>query len=167
MAAVKSVKIDGESIHVFNSALYILESGIGKTLVLDMIVSEVAIRKYKKEETLIIEIELEDGRIIHSIMYVKTLPGGLPQLNLSCEVEDIQEFGEIEVVNENDSWFPDIEKGITLEDIRKVEMPEEDITLKIKLPINQVDWLKSQKKRQLNQLVRDFIYEYWEKNGLK
>ena len=41
MVAVKSVKVDGESIHVFNSAIYIFEASSRLTLELDMIVSEV------------------------------------------------------------------------------------------------------------------------------
>jgi hypothetical protein len=38
---IKSVKIDGEGIYIFNSALYIFESSTGFTLELDMIVTEV------------------------------------------------------------------------------------------------------------------------------
>jgi hypothetical protein len=167
MAVVKSVKIDGESIHVFKSATYILESSTGFTFVLDMIVSEVTVKKYKNEETLIIEIELEDGRIINSIMFLKILTGGLPQLNLFCELEDIHEYEDFDLVNENDSWFPNIEEGITLEEIRKVEMPNEDVSLKLKLPIDQVEWLKKQKKGHVNEIFKEFIYDYWKKQDLK
>ena len=59
------------------------------TLELDMIVSEVAVKRYKNEENLIVEIELEDGRIISSIMHVKVLSGRLPQLNVYVELGDI------------------------------------------------------------------------------
>ncbi len=90
MVAVKSVKVDGESIHIFKSAIYIFESSEGYTLQLDVIVSEVVVKKYQKEENLIIEIELEDGKIIESIMHLNILPGGLPQLNLFCELGDIE-----------------------------------------------------------------------------
>jgi hypothetical protein len=167
MVAVKSVLIDGENIHVFKSAIYIFESSSGFALELDMIVSEVTIKKYRKEENLIIEVELEDGRIMNSIMHLKILPGGLPQLNLFCELDDIQEYEDFDRVNENDSWFPNIEDGITLEEIRKVEMPNEEVSLKLKLPIDQVEWLKNQKKGGLNELVKEFIYEYWKKQDLK
>ncbi|QCJ42865.1 hypothetical protein FAY30_13620 [Bacillus sp. S3] len=165
MVGVKTVKIDGECIYIFNSAIYLFESSIGFTLELDIIVSEVTVKKYKKEETLIIEIELEDGRNIHSIMHVKILSGGLPQLNLFCELADIQEFDGLHIVTENDAWFPNIEEGITLEEIRKVEMPIEEVSLKLKLPIDQVEWLKSQKKRQLNEMFQEFIYDNWKKNN--
>ncbi|WP_462413293.1 hypothetical protein [Neobacillus sp. Marseille-QA0830] len=163
MAEVKSVKIDGEVIHVFNSAIYIFESEEGATLELDLIVSEVTLKKYKDIDNLILEIELKDGRFINSIMHAKVLPGGLPQLNLFCELDDLIDYEDFERVNENSSSFPNIEKGITLEDIRKVEMPEEEIRLKLKLPIDQVEWLKTQKKGTLNQIVKDWIYEYWKK----
>ena len=146
MVAVKSVKIDGERIHVFNSAIYIFESSTGFTLELDMIVSEVAIKKYKKEDNLIVEIELEDGRIINSIMYLKIFSGGLPQLNLYCEIEDIQEYQDFDQVNENDSSFPNVEEGITIEEIREVEMPNKRISLKLNLPIDQNRMAKSAKK---------------------
>jgi hypothetical protein len=96
-------------------------------------------------------------------MHVKILSGGLPQLNLFCELDDIQEYEDFEKVNENDSWFPDIEEGITIEEIRKVEMPIEDISLKLKLPIDQVEWLKSQKKGALNEMFQAFISDYWKK----
>lgn len=167
MVVVKSVKVDGESLHIFKSAIYIFESGAGLTLELDLIVSEVAVKKYKKEDTLIIEIELEDGRMINSIMHVKILSGGLPQLHLICELDDIEEYKDFEWVSENDSWFPNIEEGITIEEIRKVEMPDEDVSLKLKLPIDQVEWLKAQKKAKLNELFRDFVYDYRGKQDLK
>lgn len=163
MAVVKSVKIDGENIHIFNSAIYIFESHSGYTLELDLIVSEVTERKYKKEQNLIIEIELENGRLIDSIMHLKTLSGGLPQLNLFCDLNDIDEYGDLDRVNESSSWFPDVEEGVTLEEIRKVEMPNENISLKVNLPINQVEWLKKQKKASLNEMLQEFISEYWKK----
>lgn len=167
MAVVKSVKIDGECIHLFKSAIYIFESSSGITLVLDMIVSEVAVKKYRNVDTLIMEIELEDGRIINSIMYLKIFSGGLPQLHLFCELDGIQEYEDFERVNENDSWFPNIEEGITIEEIRKVEMPNEDVSLKLKLPIDQVEWLKNQKKAGLNEMFKEFIYDYWKKSPTK
>ncbi|WHY75399.1 hypothetical protein QNH20_14720 [Neobacillus sp. WH10] len=165
MVGIKTIKIDGESIHIFKSAIYIFESSSGITLELDLIVTEVAVKKYKNEENLFIDIELEDGRIINSIMYVKILSGGLPQLNLFCELDDINGYEDFDKVNENDSWFPNIEDGITLAEIRKVEMPIEEINLKLKLPIDQVEWLKSQKKGQLNRVFQEFIYEYWKKEN--
>jgi hypothetical protein len=163
MVKVKTVKIDGESIYFFNSTIYVFESSLGFSLGLDMIVTEIVLKKYKKVDNLIIEIELEDGRLLHSIMHVKALTGGLPQLNLFCELDDIQEYEDFERVNENDSWFPNIEEGITLEEIRKVEMPLEQVTLKLKLPIDQVEWIKSQKKSVLNEVIKEFIYTNWKK----
>jgi hypothetical protein len=163
MAAVKSIKIDGETIHIFNSAIYIFESTSGYTLELDLVVTEVTERKYKKEQNLIIEIELESGRLIDSIMHVKTLSGGLPQLNLYCDLDSIDGYEELVIVNENSASFPNVEEGITLEEIRKIEMPNENISLKLTLPIDQVEWLKKQKKASLNEMVSAFISEYWKK----
>ncbi|WML39934.1 hypothetical protein RCG19_22670 [Neobacillus sp. OS1-2] len=165
MVAIKKIKIDGEEIHIFNSAIYIFESSSGCTLELDMIVSEIAVKKYNKVENVIIEIELEDGRIINSIMHVKILSGGLPQLNLFCELDDLHEYEDFARVNENDSWFPSIEDSITLEEIRKVEMPMEDCSIKLKLPIDQVEWLKSQKKSTLSELFQEFVRDYWNKGS--
>lgn len=167
MVHVKSVTIDGESIHVFRNAVYIFESSSGFALELDLIVSEVVVKKYKNVENLIVELELEDGRIINSIMHVKILSGGLPQLNLFCELDDIQEYEDFKRVNENDSWFPNIEDGITIEEIRKVEMPNEDVSFKLNLPIDQVEWIKKQKKKSLNEIFQELIYEYWEKQDSK
>jgi hypothetical protein len=164
MVEVKSVKIDGEEIHVFKSAIYIFESYSGFTLELDMIVTEVVVNKYRKVENLILEIELEDGRLINSIMHVKSLTGGLPQLNMFCEVYDPEEYPNITRVNENDSWFPNIEEGITLDEIREVEMPIEEVKLKLHLPIIQVEWLKKQKKGGLNELFEELINEYWKQS---
>ncbi|KAA9028428.1 hypothetical protein [Niallia endozanthoxylica] len=167
MAAVKLVKIDGESIHVFNSAIYLFESSTGFTLELDMIVSEVAVKKYKNEKNLIIEIQLDDGRIISSIMYVKALVGRLPQLSLFCEINDPNEYPDLDRIHENDSEFPNIEDGITIEEIRKVEMPIEKISLKLKLPIDQVEWLQEQKTADLHRFFKDVIYDYWRKQTSK
>jgi hypothetical protein len=162
MVAVKTVKIDGQDIYVFNSEIYIIESIEGYTLELDMIVSEVTVGKFQKEDTLIVEIELEDESLITSIMEVKVLPGKLPQLNLFCEIVDLDEYPTLRVVNENDSEFPNVEKtSITLEEIRKVEMPNERINLRLKLPIDQVEWLQEHKSKELNELFKEFIYDYW------
>lgn len=163
MAAVKSIKIDGTEIHVFNSALYLFESKSRFTLELDMIVSEVVVKKYKNEGTLIVEIELEDGRIISSIMHLKNMSGRLPQLNVFMELANPDEYPDFLRVNENDSIFPNIEDGITIEEIRRVEMPDEKVTIKLKLPIDQVEWLNQQKSRDLNALFKELIYEYWKK----
>lgn len=163
MAVVKSVKIDGENIHVFNSAIYLFESSTAVTLELDMIVSEVVVKKYKNEKTLIIEVELEDGRTISSIMQLKVLSGKLPQLNVYMELDDVEECLDFQRVHENDSLFPNIEEGISLEEIRKVEMPNEKVTLKLNLPIDQCEWLRNQKKDELNHIFQELIYEFWKK----
>lgn len=167
MAKVKEVKIDGESIYIFNSAIYIVESSNGYTLELDVIVSENVVNKYKQEDTLIVEIELEDGRLLDSYMHLKSLPGGLPQLNLFCELDDIKEYEDFLIVNENESAFPNIEEGITLEEIRKYEMPYEKITLKVSLPIEQTEWLREQKTKQQAEIIREAIYDYWKKHQIK
>jgi hypothetical protein len=167
MVVVKSVKIDGESIHVFKSVIYIFESNTVSTLQLDMIVSELVVKKYKEFENVIVEIELEDGRFLNSIMHLKIFQGRLPLLNLFCELDDIQEFENIKVVHEDDSWFPNIEEGITIEDIRKVEMPIEEVRLKLKLPIDQVEWLKEQKPKDLNEIFKEMIYELLKNQDIK
>jgi hypothetical protein len=167
MVVVKSVKIDGEIIHVFKSVVYIFESSSGCTLQLDMIVSELIVKKYKEFENVIVEIELEDGRLLNSIMHLKIFQGRLPLLNLFCGLDDTQEYEKIKVVNEDDSWFPNIEEGITLEDIRKVEMPIEEVRLKLKLPIDQVEWLRNQKTKELNEIFKEMIYDLWKNQNIK
>lgn len=163
MVEVKSVKIDGEDIHLFNSAIYLFESSIGYTLELGMIVSEVVFRKYEHEENLIVEIELQDGRVINSIMHLQRLPGALPQLNLFCDLDDIEEYQDFQIIKEGESSFPNIEEGITLEEIRKYEMPNEKVNLKLTLPIDQVEWIATQKKETLTTIIREAIYDYWKK----
>lgn len=157
MVKIKSVKIDGEEIHIFNSAIFIFEATSGLTLECNMIVTEVVLKKYQRVENVIVEIELEDGRLINSIMIVNTIHGGLPQLHLCCDLDVIDEYQDFDRVNEHDTRFPDIEEGITIEDIRKVDMPIEPITLKIKLPIDQIEWLKKQKKGDLQEMFSDFV----------
>lgn len=166
MVKVKAVKIDGEYVHIFNSAIYIFESNAAYTLELDIIVSEVVVKKYKQEDSLIVEIELQDGRIINSYMFIKSLAGGLPQLNLFCELNDIEEYREFYIVNENDLSFPNVEEGITLEEIRKYEMPDEKITLKLNLPIVQTEWIKKQKNKDLAEIFKEAIYDYWRKHNM-
>jgi hypothetical protein len=167
MVVVKSVKIDGETIHVFKSVVYIFESSSGCTLQLDMIVSELVVKKYKEFENVIVEIELEDGRMLNSIMHLKIFQGRLPLLNLFCELDDTQGYEKIKVVHEDDSWFPNIEEGITLEDIRKLEMPIEEVRLKLKLPIDQVEWLRNQKTKELNEIFKEMIYDLLKSQNIK
>jgi hypothetical protein len=66
------------------------------------------------------------------------------------------------MVNEA-SLFPNIEEGITLEEIRRVEMPNEKITLKLNLPIEQTEWLMKQKKSDLDEMFKEIIYDYRKK----
>ncbi|MFS0880675.1 hypothetical protein [Metabacillus niabensis] len=167
MVKVQEIKIDGEGLHVFNSAIYIIESSTGYTLQLDAVVSEVVVLKYQNEVTLLVEIELQDGRQITSFMHLKRLSGGLPQLNLYCELNDIDDFHDFLMINENDSSYPNVEDGITLEEIRKYEMPNEKITLKLKLPIEQTEWLSEQKPGDLSNIIKEAIYDYWRKYEMK
>ncbi len=167
MVKIKSVKIDGESIFIFNSALYIFASGTGFTLELDMIVTEVTVNRYRNEESLIIEIELEDGKIISSIMNLKVFTRGLPQLNLYCELDEgeLDYYHDLDRVHESDLTFPTIDEGVTLEAIRNVEMPDKRIKLNLTLPIDQVEWLEKRKVKNINEMVKELIYDYWMKNG--
>ncbi len=167
MVKVQEIKIDGESLHVFNSAIYIIESSTGYTLQLDAVVSEVVVLKYQNEETLLVEIELQDERQITSFMHLKRLSGGLPQLNLFCDLNDIEDFHDFLMINENESSYPNVEEGITLEEIRKYEMPNEKITLKLKLPIEQTEWLSKQKPGELSEIIKEAIYDYWRKYEMK
>lgn len=166
MVKVKEVKIDGESIYIFNSAIYIFESSAGFTLELDIIVSEIVERKYRGEENLILEIELHDGRVINTIMHQKSLQGGLPQLNLYCELNDMDDYQDFHYVNENDLVFPNVEEGITLEEIRKYEMPNEKVKLTLTLPIDQTEWLSKQNGRDLSGIFKEVIYDYWRKHHI-
>lgn len=167
MVKVQEIKIDGESLHVFNSAIYIIESNTGYTLQLDAVVSELVVLKYRDEETLLVEIELQDGRQITSFMHLKRLSGGLPQLNLFCELNDIEDFHDFLMINENGSSYPNVEEGITLEEIRKYEMPNEKITLKLNLPIEQTEWLSKQKPVDLSNIIKEALYDYWRKYEMK
>ena len=157
------MKIDGESLHIFSSAIYLFESSTGYTLELSMIVSEIAIKKYTKEENLIVEIELQDGRLINTIMHLQGFSGGLPQLNLFCVVDDPEEYQDFYFVKEDDPVFPKIGEGITLAEIRKYEMPNEKITLKLQLPIDQTEWLSKRKKSEVEKILKEAIYDYWKK----
>lgn len=163
MRKVKSVKIDGESVFMFNSAIYIFETDSRYTLELDIIVSEIVLKKFGNNENLIIEIELEDGKEISAIMHLRGLVGeGLPQLNLYCEIYDLEGYEDLQIVHENETSFPNVEEGITLKEIRKVEMPNERINLKLLLPIDQTEWLAKQGKN-LNGVLKEAIYDYWNK----
>ena len=164
MVEVKSVKIDGTNIHIFKSVIYIFESSsMGYTLELGLVVSEVVLRKYRHEENLILEIELQDGRVLNTIMHPQGLSGGLPQLNFYCDIDDVDDYHDFQIVKESDGSFPNLDEEITLEEIRNYEMPNEKVNLKLNLPIDQVEWLALQKKIVLENIIREAIYDYWEK----
>jgi len=163
MVEVKSVKIDGASIHIFKSVIYIFESSSGYTMELGMVVSEVVLRKYEHEENLILEIELNDGRVINTIMHPQGFLGMIPQLNLYCDVDDVDEYKDFQIVKEGDKTFPKLDEDITIEEIRKYEMPNEKVNLKLNLPIDQAEWLAKQTKRDLDNIIKKVIYDYWKK----
>jgi hypothetical protein len=162
---IESVKIDGENIHMFDSTIYIFESSSGYTLEVAMIVSEVVVNKYKNVENLILEIELKNGRLINSIMHLQSLSGGLPQLQLFCVVDDPEEYKDIYLVKEIDPVFPQIGEGITLKEIRKFEMPNERVKLNLTLPIDQAEWIAQKKKSEIEKILKEAIYEYWEREN--
>ncbi|MEW9109912.1 MAG: hypothetical protein AB2374_11235 [Cytobacillus gottheilii] len=157
MAKLKSIQIDGENIVYFNSAIYLFHANSGCTLQLDIIVSEITIKKYTDRESHIIEVELENGSLVTSFMTANILPGRIPHLNFVSEVEDADEYSELPAVHENDLNFPDIEQGITLEEIRKVEMPYEKVALKLTLPIDQAEWLQQKTKKELNAIFKELL----------
>jgi hypothetical protein len=163
MVSVKSVKFDGEGIYFFDSSIYIFESTSGYTLELAMIVSEVVMKKYAKEENFILEIELQDGRVINTIMHIQGFSGKLPQLNLYCDLDDIDEYQDFYLVTETEPVFPAIGEGMTLEEIRKYEMPNEKVNLKLTLPIDITEWLAKQKKSTIETIFKEAIYSYWKK----
>jgi hypothetical protein len=47
------------------------------------------------------------------------------------------------------------------------EMPIEEARLKLKLPIDQVEWLKNQKTMDLNDVFKEMIYELWKSKDIK
>ncbi|NMD70379.1 hypothetical protein HHO41_08740 [Bacillus sp. DNRA2] len=163
MVQVKTVVIDGEPIHFFNSAIYIFESSNSYSIELTMVVSEIVVAKYNQIENLFLEIELTDGRLFNFLMHQQGDSGGLPKLNLFCEVGNIEEYYDFQIIHESDPNFPDIEAGLTIEEIRKHEMPNVKVNLKLTLPIDQAEWLSKQKKKDLEHLIRETIYEYWDK----
>lgn len=157
MVEVKSLLIDGEPVHLFRSAVFLFQSEEGWTLELDGIVSEVAVRKYEKIDRGIAEIELEDGRVFSQFMDIQVFMGKLPQLQLYCEVGSPDEYKGFPVVSENESFELNLDEGLTLTDIRKVEMPNEKVRLTLELPIDQAEWLAKQKKKDINALFKDII----------
>lgn len=163
MVQIREIKIDGESIHFFQSAIYIFESSTGHSLELMMVVSEIVEAKYKDLENLFLEIELNDKRVFSIIMNPQRITGGLPKLCLFCDIDSVEEYQGFQIVQESDQNFPDIEEGITIEEIRKQEMPNVKVNLKLTLPIDQKEWLDKQKKKDLEYFIRESIYEYWNK----
>jgi hypothetical protein len=161
MVEIKSVKIDGTDIHIFKSVIYIFESSSGYSMELGMVVSEVVLRKYGHEENLILEIELEDGRVINTIMQPQGFLGGVPRLHLYCDIDDVEDYPAFQVVKESDESFPKLDEGITIEEIRKYEMPNEKVNLKLTLPIDQAEWIAKQKKSDINTIIKEAIYDYW------
>lgn len=163
MVEVKTVKIDGEPIHFFSSAIYIFESSIGYSLELTMVVSEIVEAKLNHIENLILEIELDDGRVLNLIMHPQGKSAGLPKLNLFCDIDSVEEYRDLTIVHESAPVFPDIEQGITIEEIRMHEMPNVSVTLKLNLPIDQAEWLAKKKKKELEHLIVEAIYKYWDR----
>lgn len=157
MIKIRSIHIDGENIYYFNSVIYLFQTSSECTLQLDIIVSEIVIKKYNDRENHIIEVELENGSLVTSFMTVNILPGKIPHMNFVSEVADVNEYRELPIVQENDLNFPDIEKGITLEEIRQVEMPYQKVSLKLTLPIDQVEWLQKKTKKELDAIFEDVL----------
>lgn len=89
----------------------------------------------------------------------------IPNLELCVRIEDPEEFKELKMVN----WNTPIEEyslrsDITIEEIRKIEMPNRKVEIESTLPIDLEEWV-FYNEDNISEILKEALYDYRNKKA--
>jgi hypothetical protein len=174
MKTIKSISFNDEMIHVFESLMYIFdlsnENGAGYGLHLELITTELTIRKYRYQENILVDLTYTNGELQTLVMHVDHSEEGghgeIPEMSLYVSISSPKEFPELAIVNWDtpDEEYPRLQKTISLTEIRAVEMPYENVRLDAELPIDLSEWTH-ENRDNLSEMLTEALYDYWKKKA--
>jgi hypothetical protein len=172
MKTIKSISFNDEPIHVFESLMYIYDSsneyGQSYGIHLELITTELAIRKYRYQENILVDLTYTNGELQTLVMHVDHSEEGghgeIPELSLYVSIRSPEEFPELAIVNWDtpDEEYPNLQKNISLTEIRSVEMPYESVRLDAELPIDLSEWTH-ENQDNLSEILTEALYDYQKK----
>jgi hypothetical protein len=174
MKTIKSISFNDEPIHVFESLMYIFdlsdEYGPGYGLHLELITTELTIRKYRYQENILVDLTYTNGELQTLVMLVDhTEEGGhgeIPEMSLYVSIRNPKEFPELAIVNwdTEQDVYPELQKNISLTEIRAVEMPYENVRLDAELPMDLSEWTH-ENRDNISEIITEALYDYWKKKA--
>ncbi|WP_028392736.1 hypothetical protein [Bacillus cihuensis] len=170
MPQIKRVKINGEEIRLLNNVLYLHYSeGDGYSLLLDTVITEVDARKYSHKDKAEVLLRYDDDKEESLDMFITGVTevgnGDVPVLELEVNIDNHEKFRNLEVVNGDsiECKFPDPTVGITIEEVRKIDMPSDKIDITAILPIDLKEWLHS--NNNISEILKEALYDYINKKA--
>lgn len=172
MKIINKVQINGEAIHVFDYICYFIKSAENDyRLNIELVVSEVVAKKYYRHGQIDVQLTYENEEVemlIMDIDYLEEVSGDaeIPIMELGATLTSIEGYEDIKVYDDSVIWnedrgWPRVTPSVTIEDIRRVEMPDEeiDISMTLTLPIDLTEWIH---KNNVNfeEILKEALYEY-------
>ncbi|TWE05991.1 hypothetical protein FB550_1026 [Neobacillus bataviensis] len=165
MKEIKSVRINGDPIHLFDCVMYIFDNENGKYFLhLDLIVTEVEMLKYRFNQEVRVSIKYNNGKEQNLTMLVQgtTEIGNaeIPILELCVDIDNPEDFQGIKIVN----WETPIEEfslrnDILIEEIRKIDMPNKNVEIQATLPIDLQEWVYSNSEN-ISEILKEALIDY-------
>ncbi|MDQ0975878.1 hypothetical protein QFZ31_005756 [Neobacillus niacini] len=165
MKDIKYVRINEELIHVFDYVRYVYDNEIGDCFFhLDLIVTEVVIIKYVFDQEVKVSLVYNNGEEHTFTMLVQGVTevgnAEIPILELCVKIDDPEKFQELKIVK----WDTPLEEyslgnNITIEEIRRIEMPNREVQFEATLPIDLEEWVYSN-RHKISTILTEALTDY-------
>ncbi|MEH7157458.1 hypothetical protein [Neobacillus drentensis] len=166
---IKSIKINDEMIHIFDYALFIFDGNENDySLSLDIMVSEVVALKFYNEDKVKVCWQYNNGEeqtFMMNLDHVTEVGNTeIPELNLTVDIDNPKDFWWLKTVNfDTKEEYPSLRKDITIDEIRKVEMPDRELDLTVMIPIDLEEWLYRSDNQ--SEILKEALYDYRKKKA--
>jgi hypothetical protein len=166
---IKSVKLNDEPIHVFDYNWYIYDHEDGDyDLNLELIITEIVAGKFNFEDKVNVSLRYDNEEEQNLLMSVDSVievgHPEIPTIDFSGPIDDPKEFEGLRIVKWKTSYeeYRFHKEDITIEEIRKVEMPNRDvnINLNLNLPIDLQEWVE-QNEGKVKEIIEESLYNFW------
>ncbi|MES1047224.1 hypothetical protein FOA22_22480 [Heyndrickxia oleronia] len=172
MSKIVTVKFDNEPVHVFDSTIYIYQNESNKFgLNLEFIITEIVAKKYHYyRDKVNVTFELSNGMIKNYPMSVEDVTevgnAEIPVIFLHTDIPSIEGFEDVIILDDDtfNEKYPELNKNISIEEIRKVEMPKEDVDIEVNLPIDLAEWIYANEKN-MSAILEEALHDYWKKKS--
>lgn len=171
MRKITTIKLNNQEEHIYSYEMYIFdEEEDGYDFHIEVVISEIVAEKYYEASEIDVTIIYENNEEKQLSMKVFDITqvgnAEVPILHLCKESINIDEYRDLRVFNVDNYEVRDIKSDLTIEDIRKVEMPLSEVYTTLILPIDQTEWI-DWTGEGINEMLSEAIYDYWKKKNIK